>query len=151
MQDYADLLQTHRSSNADITIATHAVGLGQASFRGCCKVEPDTGSVLATITASGCCLRRLTFWSLKRVFLIILFPQPPRRTKYCCKLVILVCACQGVGDIYRSICIPLAVLMQCTSQIWRCRNPYCSPSACFAFSTDTAVTRQFYLLILSGQ
>ncbi|DBB12890.1 TPA: hypothetical protein ACH3X3_005650 [Trebouxia sp. C0006] len=43
--DYADLLQTHRSNNADITIATHAVGLGQASFRGCCKVEPDTGRI----------------------------------------------------------------------------------------------------------
>ena len=42
MQDYADLIQTHRKSNADITIATHAVGLGQASFRGCCKVE-DSG------------------------------------------------------------------------------------------------------------
>ena len=39
MQDYADLIQTHRKSNADITIATHAVGQGQASFRGCCKVE----------------------------------------------------------------------------------------------------------------
>ncbi len=48
LQDYADLLQTHRSNNADITIATHAVGLGQASFRGCCKVEPDTGSLLTT-------------------------------------------------------------------------------------------------------
>ena len=43
MQDYADLIQTHRQSNADITIATHAVGSGQASFRGCCKVEADTG------------------------------------------------------------------------------------------------------------
>lgn len=43
--DYADLLQTHRSNNADITIATHAVGFGQASFRGCCKVEPDTGCI----------------------------------------------------------------------------------------------------------
>lgn len=42
MQDYADLIQTHRKSNADITIATHAVGQGQASFRGCCKVE-DSG------------------------------------------------------------------------------------------------------------
>jgi len=50
LQDYADLLQTHRSNNADITIATHAVGLGQASFRGCCKVEPDTGSLLTTTT-----------------------------------------------------------------------------------------------------
>lgn len=42
MQDYADLIQTHRKSNADITIATHAVGQSQASFRGCCKVE-DSG------------------------------------------------------------------------------------------------------------
>ena len=43
VQDYADLIQTHRKSNADITIATHAVGLGQARFRGCCKVEADSG------------------------------------------------------------------------------------------------------------
>ena len=43
VQDYADLIQTHRKSNADITIATHAVGKGQASYRGCCKVEADTG------------------------------------------------------------------------------------------------------------
>ena len=46
-QDYGELLQTHRSSDADITIATHAVGMGQASFRGCCKVEPDTGAAPA--------------------------------------------------------------------------------------------------------
>ncbi len=43
VQDYADLIQTHRKNNADITIATDAVGLGQASFRGCCKVEADSG------------------------------------------------------------------------------------------------------------
>lgn len=51
MQDYADLIQTHRKSNADITIATHAVGQGQASFRGCCKVE-DSGQ--QSLIASPC-------------------------------------------------------------------------------------------------
>ena len=51
MQDYADLIQTHRKSNADITIATHAVGQSQASFRGCCKVE---NSGLKSVIACPC-------------------------------------------------------------------------------------------------
>lgn len=42
MQDYGELIQKHRESHADITMATHAVGLGQASFRGCCKVDSDS-------------------------------------------------------------------------------------------------------------
>ena len=57
-QDYADLLQTHRSSNADITIATHAVGPGQASFRGCCKVEPDTGTLLVHMACLAASMQR---------------------------------------------------------------------------------------------
>ena len=43
MQDYGALLRTHRENNADITIATHAVGKKQAYLRGITKVEPDTG------------------------------------------------------------------------------------------------------------
>ena len=43
LQDYGALLRTHRENNADITIATHAVGKKQAYLRGITKVEPDTG------------------------------------------------------------------------------------------------------------
>ncbi|CAK0781127.1 hypothetical protein CVIRNUC_005292 [Coccomyxa viridis] len=43
--DYGVLLRTHRESNADITIATHAVGRKQAVLRGITKVERDTGLV----------------------------------------------------------------------------------------------------------
>ena len=69
-QDYADLLQTHRSNNADITIATHAVGFGQASFRGCCKVEPDTGDLhLVMFVFSGPHAKTLICASRNHVFL----------------------------------------------------------------------------------
>jgi glucose-1-phosphate adenylyltransferase len=43
--DYGDLINTHRSTGADITIATHSVGWGQAQLRGLCRVDPDTGLV----------------------------------------------------------------------------------------------------------
>ena len=72
-QDYADLLQTHRSNNADITIATHAVGLGQASFRGCCKVEPDTGDLhLVMFVFSGLHAKTLMARSGTMSFLLLL-------------------------------------------------------------------------------
>ncbi len=43
MQDYGALLRTHRENDADITIATHAVGKKQAYLRGITKVDRDTG------------------------------------------------------------------------------------------------------------
>ena len=46
LQDYGEVIHAHRRSNADVTIVTHAVGLGQASFRGCCKVEQDSRKAL---------------------------------------------------------------------------------------------------------
>ena len=42
---------------------------------------------------------------------------------------------------WRHLQIDLNVLMQCASQILRVHRSYCSPSACFAYSTDTAVAR----------
>ena len=50
MQDYGALLRTHRENNADITIATHAVGKKQAYLRGITKVEPDTGLLSRLLT-----------------------------------------------------------------------------------------------------
>jgi ADP-glucose pyrophosphorylase len=44
VQDYMDLLKTHRENDADITIATHSVGWGQAPLRGLTRVDPDTGT-----------------------------------------------------------------------------------------------------------
>ena len=46
VQDYMDLLKTHRENDADITIATHSVGWGQAPLRGLTRVDPDTGRVV---------------------------------------------------------------------------------------------------------
>lgn len=43
VQDYGALLRTHRENDADITIATHAVGKKQAYLRGITKVDRDTG------------------------------------------------------------------------------------------------------------
>ena len=43
-QDYGALLRTHRENDADITIATHAVGRKQASLRGITRVNPDSGA-----------------------------------------------------------------------------------------------------------
>lgn len=71
MQDYGELIQTHRESHADVTMATHAVGLGQASFRGCCKVESDSSkpcpaalsaTILSRISSMFC--RISIFWCL---------------------------------------------------------------------------------------
>ena len=53
MQDYGALLRTHRENNADITIATHAVGKKQAYLRGITKVEPDTGLLPSFLCISG--------------------------------------------------------------------------------------------------
>lgn len=44
LQDYGALLRTHREYDADITIATHAVGRKQASLRGITRVDPDSGA-----------------------------------------------------------------------------------------------------------
>ena len=49
LQDYIELLTAHRENDADITIATHSVGWGQASRRGLTRVDPESG---ALITAS---------------------------------------------------------------------------------------------------
>ena len=43
LQDYRDLLATHHETGADVTIATHSVGWGQARLRGLARVDPDTG------------------------------------------------------------------------------------------------------------
>ncbi|KAK9828450.1 hypothetical protein WJX72_000056 [[Myrmecia] bisecta] len=43
--DYRNLLETHWKTNADITLATHSVGWGQARLRGLARVDPDTGLV----------------------------------------------------------------------------------------------------------
>ncbi|KAK9831226.1 hypothetical protein WJX74_008354 [Apatococcus lobatus] len=43
--DYRELLATHRQAGADVTIATHSVGWGQAKLRGLARVDPDTGLV----------------------------------------------------------------------------------------------------------
>ena len=52
MQDYVDLLKRHRENDADVTIATHSVGWGQASRRGLTRVDPETGAHLANTYAS---------------------------------------------------------------------------------------------------
>ena len=44
LQDYGDLLRTHRENAADITIATHSVGWKQASLRGIIRVDAATGA-----------------------------------------------------------------------------------------------------------
>ena len=44
LQDYGDLLRSHRENEADITIATHSVGWKQASLRGIIKVDAATGA-----------------------------------------------------------------------------------------------------------
>lgn len=49
MQDYVDLLKRHRENDADVTIATHSVGWGQASRRGLTRVDPETGACSADI------------------------------------------------------------------------------------------------------
>ena len=46
LQDYIELLKAHRENDADITIATHSVGWGQASRRGLTRVDPETGAAL---------------------------------------------------------------------------------------------------------
>jgi glucose-1-phosphate adenylyltransferase len=43
--DYVELLKKHRAYDADVTVATHSVGWGQASRRGLVRVDPDTGLV----------------------------------------------------------------------------------------------------------
>lgn len=50
--DYGALLRTHRENNADITIATHAVGRKQAFLRGITKVERDSGACAPPTCAS---------------------------------------------------------------------------------------------------
>ena len=52
-QDYGALLRTHRESDADITIATHAVGRKQASLRGITRVNPDSGARARARACSG--------------------------------------------------------------------------------------------------
>lgn len=47
MQDYVELLKTHRENDADITIATHSVGWTQANRRGLTRVDPETGTLTA--------------------------------------------------------------------------------------------------------
>ena len=55
VQDYGALLRTHRENNADITIATHAVGKKQAYLRGITKVEPDTGLFPSCLSPHSTC------------------------------------------------------------------------------------------------
>lgn len=38
-----ELLKSHRENDADVTIATHSVGWGQAPRRGLTRVDPDSG------------------------------------------------------------------------------------------------------------
>jgi len=49
LQDYVELLKKHREFDADVTIATHSVGWGQATRRGLVRVDPDTGAPLLQI------------------------------------------------------------------------------------------------------
>jgi hypothetical protein len=44
-----ELLKKHREHDADITIATHSVGWGQATRRGLTRVDPNTGDSQITI------------------------------------------------------------------------------------------------------
>lgn len=44
-----ELLKRHRENDADVTIATHSVGWGQASRRGLTRVDPETGHFLLLI------------------------------------------------------------------------------------------------------
>ena len=50
LQDYIELLKAHRENDADITIATHSVGWGQANRRGLTRVDPETGAALTAIS-----------------------------------------------------------------------------------------------------
>lgn len=53
VQDYMELLKKHREHDADITIATHSVGWGQATRRGLTRVDPDTGDSSQTTKSFG--------------------------------------------------------------------------------------------------
>jgi len=48
-----ELLKKHREHDADITIATHSVGWGQATRRGLTRVDPDTGDSSQTTKPCG--------------------------------------------------------------------------------------------------
>ena len=46
MQDYSQLVKTHREQDADITIATYSVPEREASQRGLVRQDPETGGSL---------------------------------------------------------------------------------------------------------
>ena len=60
LQDYGELVRTHRAAGADITIATHSVGLGQAQLRGLSRVAKN-GEDLNQSSHLGCLQRA---WSM---------------------------------------------------------------------------------------
>lgn len=43
MQDYAQLVKTHRELDADVTISTYSVSAKVAAARGLVRVDPDSG------------------------------------------------------------------------------------------------------------
>lgn len=44
VQDYSQVVSTHMSMDADITIVTHSIAEKDAGLRGLLRVNPETGS-----------------------------------------------------------------------------------------------------------
>ena len=60
LQDYAQLVKTHRELDADITISTYSVSAKVAAARGLVRVDPETGQCPSPLqTSSVAALRAL--------------------------------------------------------------------------------------------
>ena len=51
MQDYGQLIRTHRESGADITICTNSVGWDMATRRGLARVNAESGPNSSLVTS----------------------------------------------------------------------------------------------------